>query len=64
MIPHEFFDKTWRYCEVTAKRGYASQKVAKQAFTGSGRIRVYRCSFCNMWHVTTQPHAHARRIKL
>jgi hypothetical protein len=63
MIPREYFDKTWRYCETTAKRGYTSAHAARRAYTGTHRIRTYRCSYCNLYHVTTTQSDNARRIR-
>lgn len=55
----------------TGKRRYGSELGAKIALTSTWasrkkkrqETRVYRCSFCEGWHLTSQPQRAAREGK-
>jgi hypothetical protein len=56
-----------KQCELQGKTKYGSELDAKLALLHVGRKwsgtanRVYRCGFCNKWHLTSKPYQGAKR---
>lgn len=51
-------------CPVTKKRGWKSPKTAKKGRTSirnSTKLRVYRCEFCEYYHLTKCENDKTRR---
>jgi hypothetical protein len=49
------------------KRGYGSYQDAvamrekRQKENGAGELRIYRCTFCRMWHLTSRTDGRDRK---
>lgn len=41
----------------------AAAKRIRRRKNASGRVRVYRCDFCGMWHVGESHRQNGRRMK-
>ncbi len=55
-------EKPRKMCAVSGKRMYANEGEAKATAThrlrdpeaGAKQLRVYRCMYCNAWHLTSK----------
>lgn len=69
--PVEMVPAVYEMCQLTGKNMYSIKQAREKKNnlkyarwnSGSGKMREYKCPFCNSWHLTSQKSIEGQRGK-